>query len=149
MPKGVAGLISDGMELCGYETVPERVVDLVTAAPGAGVATMTPELILECLIRKVHFPELNTKYIYIYIYLRRGGRKPAAARRVSLFLAGVAAQDTWSAACEAAVPRMRGAYVMVIEGVKKQARRLRDKFGMKEVVKEKCDTLYVGVGRHH
>lgn len=46
MPKGVAGLISDGMELCGYETVPERVVDLVTAAPGAGVATMTPELIL-------------------------------------------------------------------------------------------------------
>ena len=31
------------------------------------------------------------------IYLRRGGRKPAAARRVSLFPAGVAAQDTWSA----------------------------------------------------
>ena len=42
------------------------------------------------------------------VYLRRGGRKPAAARRVSLFLAGVAAQDTWPAACEPAVPRMRG-----------------------------------------
>ena len=77
---------------------------------------------------------------------------PAAARRVSLvslFLAGVAAQDTWSAACEAAVPRMRGAYVMVTEGAEKQAGRLWDKFGMKEVVKETCDTLYVGVGHHH
>ena len=42
-------------------------------------------------------------YIYIIlqkIYLRRGGRKPAAARRESLFLAGVAAQVTWLAASE-------------------------------------------------
>ena len=46
--------------------------------------------------------------IYRYVYLRRGGRKPAAAGRVSLFLASVAAQDTWSAACEPAVPRLRG-----------------------------------------
>ena len=74
--------------------------------------------------------------LYIYIYIpEKGGRKPAAARRVSLFLAGVAAQDTWSAACEAAVPRMRGAYVMVIEGAEKQAGRLWDKFGMKDVVR--------------
>ena len=42
---------------------------------------------------------------------------------------------------------MRG--VMVMEGAEKQAGRLWDKFGMKEVVKEKCDTLYVGVGHHH
>ena len=77
-------------------------------------------------------------YVYTYIYIcepEKGGRKPAAARRVSLFLAGVAAQDTWSAACEAAVPRMRGAYVMVIEGAEKQAGRLWDKFGMKDVVR--------------
>ena len=63
--------------------------------------------------------------------LRRGGRKPAAARRVFLFLAGV--------------QRCRGcggAYVMVMEGAEKQAGRLwGNKFGMKEVVKEKCDTL--------
>ena len=39
---------------------------------------------------------------------------------------------------------------MVMEGAEKQARRLWDKFGMKEVVaKEKCNTLYVGVGHHH
>ena len=88
-------------------------------------------------------------HTYIYIYLTIGGRKPAAARRVSLFLAGVAAQDTWSAACEPAVPRMQGTYVMVMEGAEKQAGRLWDKFGMKEVVKEKGDTLYVGVGHHH
>ena len=44
---------------------------------------------------------------------------------------------------------MRGAYVKVIEGAEKQAGRLWDKFGMKEVAKEKCDTLYVGVGHHH
>ena len=36
--------------------------------------------------------------------------------------------------------------IMVMEGAGKQAGRLRDKFGMKEVVKEKCDTLNVGVG---
>ena len=55
-----------------------------------------------------------------------------------LLLAGVAAQNTWSAAYEPAVPRMRGAYVMV----------MRSKPGgcgiilviMKEVVKEKCNT---------
>ena len=49
-------------------------------------------------------------YIYIlYIYIpEKGGRKPAAARRVSLFLAGVAAEDTWSEACGSVVPRMRG-----------------------------------------
>ena len=75
--------------------------------------------------------------MYVYTYLRRGGRKPAAAKRVSLFLAGVMAQDTWSAACKAAVPWMRGAYVKVIEGAEKQAGRLWDKFGMKEVAKEK------------
>ena len=39
--------------------------------------------------------------------------------------------------------------IMVMEGAGKQAGRLRDKFGMKEVVKEKCDTLNVGVGHHH
>ena len=38
---------------------------------------------------------------------------------------------------------------MVMEGAEKQAGRLWDKFGMKEVVAEKCDTLYVGVGHHH
>ena len=38
---------------------------------------------------------------------------------------------------------------MVMEGAEKQAGRLWDKFGVKEVVKEKCDTLYVGVGHHH
>ena len=38
---------------------------------------------------------------------------------------------------------------MVVEGAEKQAGRLWDKFGMKEVVKEKCDTLCVGVGHHH
>ena len=38
---------------------------------------------------------------------------------------------------------------MVMEGAEKQAGRLWDKFGMKEVVKEKCDMLYVGVGHHH
>ena len=38
---------------------------------------------------------------------------------------------------------------MVMEGAEKQAGRLWDKFGVKEVVKEKCDTLYVGVDRHH
>ena len=38
---------------------------------------------------------------------------------------------------------------MVMEGAEKQAGRLWDKFGMKEVVTEKCDTLYVGVGHHH
>ena len=38
---------------------------------------------------------------------------------------------------------------MVMEGGEKQAWRLWDKFGMKEVVKEKCDSLYVGVGHHH
>ena len=38
---------------------------------------------------------------------------------------------------------------MVMEGAEKQAGRLWDKFGMKEVVKEKCDTLSVGVGHHH
>ena len=38
---------------------------------------------------------------------------------------------------------------MVMEGAEKQARRLWDQFGMKEVVKEKYDTLYVGVGHHH
>ena len=38
---------------------------------------------------------------------------------------------------------------MVMEGAEKQAGRLWDKFGLKEVVKEKCDTLYVGVGHHH
>ena len=38
---------------------------------------------------------------------------------------------------------------MVIEGAEKQAGRLWDKFAMKEVVKEKCDTLCVGVGHHH
>ena len=43
----------------------------------------------------------------------------------------------------------RGAYVMMIEGAEKQAGWLWDKFGMKEVVKEKCDMLYVGVGHHH
>ena len=67
----------------------------------------------------------------------KGGRKPAAARRVSLFLAGVAPQDTWSAACESAVARMRGGYVMGMEGAEKQARRLWDKFGMKEVSNER------------
>ena len=36
---------------------------------------------------------------------------------------------------------------MVMAGAEKQAGRLWDKFGMKEVVKEKCDTLYVG--HHH
>ena len=50
---------------------------------------------------------------------------------------------------QSAVLRMRGAYVMVMEGAEKQARRLWDQFGMKEVVKEKYDTLYVGVGHHH
>ena len=34
---------------------------------------------------------------------------------------------------------------MVMEGAEKQAGRLWDKFGMKDVVEEKCDTLYVGV----
>ena len=72
------------------------------------------------------------------IYLRRGATK-----------AGVAAQDTWSAACESAALQMRGAYVMVTEGAEKQAGRLWDEFGMKEVVKEKRDTLYIGVGHHH
>ena len=43
----------------------------------------------------------------------------------------------------------REKYVMVMEGEEKQAGQLWDKFGMKEVVKEKCDTLYVGVGHHH
>ena len=38
---------------------------------------------------------------------------------------------------------------MVMEGEEKQAGRLWDKFGMQEVVKRKCDTLYVGVGHHH
>ena len=38
----------------------------------------------------------------------KGGPKPAAARRVSLFRAGAATQDTCSAACESAVPRVRG-----------------------------------------
>ena len=39
---------------------------------------------------------------------------------------------------------------MVMEGAQKQAGRLWDKFSMqKEVVKEKCDTLYVGVSHHH
>ena len=38
---------------------------------------------------------------------------------------------------------------MVMEGAEKQAGRRWDKFGMKEVVKEKCHTLYVGVGHHH
>ena len=38
---------------------------------------------------------------------------------------------------------------MVIEGAEKQAGRLWDECGMKEVVKEKCGTLYVGVGHHH
>ena len=47
------------------------------------------------------------------------------------------------------MPRMRGgAYVVVMEGAEKQAGRLWHKFGMKEVMKEKCDT-YVGVGQHH
>ena len=38
---------------------------------------------------------------------------------------------------------------MVMEGAEKQAGRPWDKFGMKEVAKEKCDTLYVSVGHHH
>ena len=37
----------------------------------------------------------------------------------------------------------------MIEGAEKQAGRLWDKIGMKDLVKEKCDTLYVGVGHHH
>ena len=69
---------------------------------------------------------------------------------MSLFLAGVAAQDTWSAALRVSgAADAGGTYVMVMEGAEKQAGRLWDKFGMKEVVKEKCDTLYVGVGHHH
>ena len=42
-----------------------------------------------------------------------------------------------------------GAYAVVIEGAEKQAGRLWDKFGMKGVAKEKCDTLYVGISHHH
>ena len=38
---------------------------------------------------------------------------------------------------------------MVMDGAEKEAGRLSDKFGMKEVVKEKCDTLYGCVGHHH
>ena len=38
---------------------------------------------------------------------------------------------------------------MVMEGAERQAGRLWDKLGMKEVMKEKRDTLYVGVGHHH
>ena len=68
---------------------------------------------------------------------------------MSLFLAGVAARVgslRVSGAADAG-----GAYVMimVMEGAEKQAGRLWDKFGMKEVVEEKWDTLYVGVGHQN
>ena len=45
------------------------------------------------------------KYIYIPV---KGDERQQPPDECLSFLAGVAAQDTWSAACEAAVPRMRG-----------------------------------------
>ena len=78
----------------------------------------------------------------------KGGRKPAAARRVSLFLAGNAAQNTRSAACESAVPRMRGG-VCNGDGGSRETSRAAFGYGMKEIMKKKCDTLCVGVGHHH
>ena len=84
---------------------------------------------------------------YIYIYIPENGGTKASSRQTSVFFWRASRHKTWSAACESAVLRCRcGAYVVVMEGAEKQAGRLWDKFGMKEVVKEKCDTLYVGVG---
>ena len=72
----------------------------------------------------------------ICTYLRMGGRKPAAARRVFLFLAsrhtthGRQLASQWRRGCGRAS-------VMVMEGAEKQAGRLWDKFGMKEVYSER------------
>ena len=83
--------------------------------------------------------------LYIYIYLRRGDESQQPPDEC-LFLWRASRRKTHGQ--QLASQRCRGcggAYVMVMEGAEKQAGRLWDKLGMKEVVKQKCDTLYVGV----
>ena len=84
--------------------------------------------------------------IYIYIPEKEGTK--ASSRQTSVSCSGGhrgTRHMVGSLRVSGAVDAVRG-YVMVMEGAEKQARRLWDEFGMKEIVKEKCATLYVGVG---
>ena len=66
------------------------------------------QLRLESVVRSV-YTNVNYLETYIYIYIPEKGGTKASSRQTSVsFLAGVAAQNTWSAACESAVLRMRG-----------------------------------------